>query len=46
MLGAREREWLGQHFANLARADQVAALRAELEAPQPQLVEFSPAPHQ
>ncbi len=41
MLGAREREWLGQHFANLARPDQVAALRAELEAPQPQLVEFS-----
>jgi len=40
MLGAREREWLGQHFGNLARPDQVPALRAELEAPQTQLVEF------
>ncbi len=34
MLGVREREWLGQSFATLARDDQVAGLRAELEAPQ------------
>ncbi len=40
MLGTREREWLGQHFANLARPDQSGALRAELEAPQPQIAEF------
>jgi diguanylate cyclase len=40
MLGVREREWLGQHFSNLARPEQMAALRAELEAPQPQLMEF------
>ncbi len=40
MLGCREREWVGQHFANLARPDQVAALRTELEAPQPLVVEF------
>lgn len=40
LLGAREREWLGQQFANLARADQVATLRTELEAPLPQRTEF------
>ena len=40
LLGAREREWLGQHFTNFARPDQASALRAELEAPQPQLAEF------
>ncbi len=32
MLGTREREWLGQSFANLAAGD-AAALRTELEAP-------------
>jgi diguanylate cyclase (GGDEF)-like protein/PAS domain S-box-containing protein len=41
MLGTREREWLGQHFSTLARPDQTIALRAELEAPQPQIVAFS-----
>ena len=40
MLATREREWLGQHFANFARPDQGSALRAELEAPQPQTAEF------
>lgn len=40
MLGTREREWLGQHFSTLARPDQTVGLRAELEAPQPQIVEF------
>ncbi|HQT46291.1 MAG: hypothetical protein B7X08_02635 [Acidocella sp. 20-63-7] len=40
MLGTREREWLGQHFSTLARPDQTVALRAELEAPQPQVVDF------
>ena len=40
MLGCREREWVGQPFANLARPDQVAALRTELEAPQPLVLEF------
>jgi diguanylate cyclase (GGDEF)-like protein/PAS domain S-box-containing protein len=41
MLGCREREWLGQHFANLARPDLIPALRTELEAPQPQVCEFT-----
>ncbi len=41
MLGTREREWLGQNFVNLARPDHSAALRAELEAPQPQTAEFT-----
>ena len=41
MLGVREREWAGQSFATLARNDQVAALRAELEAPQPGPQEFT-----
>lgn len=36
MLGLREREWLGQNFATVAREDDVAALRAELEAPGPE----------
>ncbi len=40
LLATREREWLGQHFANFARPDQASALRAELEAPQPQPAEF------
>jgi diguanylate cyclase (GGDEF)-like protein/PAS domain S-box-containing protein len=40
MLGTREREWLGQHFSTLARADQAVALRAELEAPQPLVMAF------
>jgi diguanylate cyclase (GGDEF)-like protein/PAS domain S-box-containing protein len=41
LLGVREREWLGQSFATLARPDHVAALRAELEAPGVQPVEFA-----
>ncbi|MDD2796327.1 bifunctional diguanylate cyclase/phosphodiesterase, partial [Acidocella sp.] len=41
MLGTREREWLGQNFVNLARPDHSAALRAELEAPQPQTAAFT-----
>ena len=41
MLGTREREWLGQNFVNLARPDHAPALRAELEAPQPQTAEFT-----
>jgi diguanylate cyclase (GGDEF)-like protein/PAS domain S-box-containing protein len=40
MLGVRERESFGQHFATLARPDHAAALRAELEAPHTQLAEF------
>ncbi len=35
MLAVREREFLGQNFATLAREEDVAALRAELEAPGP-----------
>ncbi len=41
MLGTREREWLGQNFVNLAWPDHAAALRAELEAPQPQTAQFT-----
>ncbi|MDR3505737.1 MAG: EAL domain-containing protein [Acidocella sp.] len=41
MLGVREREWVGQSFATLAQDDHVAPLRAELEAPQPALAEFT-----
>jgi diguanylate cyclase (GGDEF)-like protein/PAS domain S-box-containing protein len=41
MLGHRERELLGQNFANLAHPDMVAELRAELEAPQPQISMFT-----
>ena len=40
MLGVREREWLGQNFCTAAREDDVAALRAELEAPGPELAHF------
>jgi diguanylate cyclase (GGDEF)-like protein/PAS domain S-box-containing protein len=40
LLGCREREWIGQNFASLAPPEQVAALRTELEAPQPQIVEI------
>lgn len=40
MLGIREREWLGQNFCTTAREDDVAALRAELEAPGPDLAHF------
>ena len=40
LLGVREREWLGQNFATLARADEVSALRAELEAPQAETLQF------
>jgi diguanylate cyclase (GGDEF)-like protein/PAS domain S-box-containing protein len=40
MLGVREREWLGQNFCTVAREDDVAALRAELEAPGPELAQF------
>ncbi|MDD2705610.1 MAG: EAL domain-containing protein [Acidocella sp.] len=44
MLGVREREWLGQNFATLAREDQQPALRAELEAPQASPVAFNLVP--
>ena len=40
LLGVREREWLGQNFATLARGDEVAALRAMLEAPGPEMASF------
>jgi diguanylate cyclase (GGDEF)-like protein/PAS domain S-box-containing protein len=40
MLGVREREFLGQNFCTVAREDNVAALRAELEAPGPELARF------
>ncbi len=40
MLGYREVELIGSHFSNLARPAQQAALRMELEAPQPQITEF------
>lgn len=41
MLGYREMELLGTHFANLAHPAQVTELRTELEAPQPQIAEFT-----
>ncbi len=41
MLGFREVELLGTQFANLAHPEQAARLRTELEAPQPQIVEFT-----
>jgi diguanylate cyclase len=40
MLSLREREWLGQNFCTVAREDEVAALRAELEAPGPTPARF------
>ena len=40
MLGYREVELLGTQFSSLAQPAQVAQLRTELEAPQPQLAEF------
>ncbi|WP_298263200.1 bifunctional diguanylate cyclase/phosphodiesterase [Acidocella sp.] len=40
MLAVREREWLGQNFCTLAREDDVAGLRAELEAPGLEPVHF------
>lgn len=40
MLSLREREFLGQNFCTVAREDDVAALRAELEAPGPELARF------
>jgi diguanylate cyclase (GGDEF)-like protein/PAS domain S-box-containing protein len=40
MLGYREVDLLGTPFANLAAPSQIAALRTELEAPQPRLAEF------
>jgi diguanylate cyclase len=40
MLGLREREWLGQNFCTVAHEEDVAALRAELEAPGPELTRF------
>ena len=40
MLGYREVDLLGTPFANLAAPSQIAALRMELEAPQPRLAEF------
>jgi diguanylate cyclase (GGDEF)-like protein/PAS domain S-box-containing protein len=41
LLGVREREVLNQNFANFARPDQLTALRAELEAPHPNIAEFT-----
>ena len=41
LLGYREVELLGSHFSNLAPPAQQAALRMELEAPQPHSVEFT-----
>ncbi len=41
MLSLREREWLGQNFCTVAREEDVAALRAELEAPGPELARFN-----
>jgi diguanylate cyclase (GGDEF)-like protein/PAS domain S-box-containing protein len=41
LLGCREVEMLGQHFANCAIPSQVAALRAELDAPALDAVEFT-----
>ena len=40
MLGLREREWLGQNFCTVACEEDVTALRAELEAPGPELARF------
>ncbi len=40
LLGVREREWLGQNFATLARGDEVATFRAMLEAPGPEMASF------
>jgi diguanylate cyclase (GGDEF)-like protein/PAS domain S-box-containing protein len=40
MLGIREREWLGQNFCTVAREEDVVPLRAELEAPGPELARF------
>ncbi len=39
LLGCRERELLGQNFVTFAAPDAAPALRAELEAPQPQPAE-------
>jgi diguanylate cyclase (GGDEF)-like protein/PAS domain S-box-containing protein len=41
MLGCREVEMLGQHFATLAVASQAASLRAEMDAPSNAVVEFT-----
>jgi diguanylate cyclase (GGDEF)-like protein/PAS domain S-box-containing protein len=41
LLGCREAEVLGQHFATMALPDQAAALRAELEAPAAEILEFT-----
>jgi diguanylate cyclase (GGDEF)-like protein len=41
MLGCREVEMLGQHFATVAIAPQAAALRAELDAPSNAVVEIT-----
>jgi diguanylate cyclase (GGDEF)-like protein/PAS domain S-box-containing protein len=41
LLGCREVEMLGQHFATLAPPAQSAALRAELDAPGNAIVEFT-----
>lgn len=40
MLGLRERECLGQNFCTLAHEEDVAALRAELEAPGAERMRF------
>jgi diguanylate cyclase (GGDEF)-like protein/PAS domain S-box-containing protein len=41
LLGVRETEVIGQHFATMAVAEQVSSLRAELEAPANQVLEFT-----
>lgn len=41
LLGCREVEMLGQHFATMAHPAQAAALRAELDAPGNAVVEFT-----
>jgi diguanylate cyclase (GGDEF)-like protein/PAS domain S-box-containing protein len=41
MLGCRERECIGQSFANFAAPRQMTQLRAELEAPAPAIMEFT-----
>jgi diguanylate cyclase (GGDEF)-like protein/PAS domain S-box-containing protein len=41
LLGCREAEVLGQHFATMALPAQAGQLRAELEAPASEIVEFT-----
>ncbi len=41
LLGYRETEMLGTHFSSLTHAALTAALRTELEAPQPEIIAFT-----